>query len=200
MANSKVLEDGTVFLNKDRYYTFYIVSNQLNLTGKAEFYDEHDALIHTEELKRTASNKGVHTYAKTIKIDSKVENAVKVDFYVEDNEGFLSPAESKNLLVRNEAYILKAGTVFKTRYYHTTFIENDSQVQYTLTGIPNFIGGAKLTYDDLLGKERPSTITLTLMRIPIFIVIRRPCLLGQRKLSVWNTLLQTRKMGKTKLL
>jgi hypothetical protein len=148
VANSKVLEDGTVFLNKDRYYTFYIVSNQLNLTGKAEFYDEHDALIHTEELKRTASNKGVHTYAKTIKIDSKVENAVKVDFYVEDNEGFLSPAESKNLLVRNEAYILKAGTVFKTRYYHTTFIENDSQIQYTLTGIPNFIGGAKLTYVD----------------------------------------------------
>lgn len=139
--------DSTI-LNEDIYYTFFVKSNQDNLTGIVEFFDDTDVEIPIlkTEVKRTGKLDNTYTYSKKIKIDTSYSQAKKIRFYLKDKDGLLSNKEMLPINVQKEALITNSQTLFKTSYYDKYYVNKGSSVDYKLWGTPNFIVSAKLNY------------------------------------------------------
>lgn len=154
--------DNVLVLSQDNDYTFFINSNELNLTGQVEFLDSSDEIISSESMRKTSSREGIHTYSKTINIPSTfIGNLTEIRFYLKDIDNFKSKEEIIDVIVRQDALISNIQTNFKEFYYSSTYVLRGSEVEYKLWGTPNFVAKAILSYIDQTESNKTVEYILT---------------------------------------
>ncbi|MBP1925609.1 hypothetical protein J2Z76_001468 [Sedimentibacter acidaminivorans] len=146
-------------LNKFADYNLYIQLGGAGNVGMVDVLDEMDNILETYTLKRTSGTEDLYTYSKLINFNDS--NAKKLYFYMIDTLGLNSKYNEVLVNVVEEPYITYYRSDIKTEFLGGKYyVENLSNIKYTINGKANFNGIATLNYKDAANVDKSKDTNL----------------------------------------